>query len=359
MFKLRLTLPFLFFLVNPSAELFSSDTINLEKRYSLALDSLSHFIASNSSFKKAAFVTENVYYNGNLSYTDYEYKIELLKSACSNQLKNSSSKHYRFNDDANYLTNYAIFSIFRDTVLVKITTGRYHYYLKKNPLSYNFNDPLGNQDWSSTFISTLLNSNNGNCRSLVYLYKILADEFGARCWMSLAPNHIYIRNYSEKTGWYNTELTSHTFPTDAWIMATGYVSPEAIRSGLYMDTLSNQQAMALCVLDLAKGYEFQTRNYYDGFILKCCDLVLQYHPSNPMALLLKAETLKKIYLKEQADKVSNPSVTFIAMQEAYVILATHGYREMSEKMYKQWLKAMTPNKSNFTNKRVPKPPVKK
>jgi len=33
--------------------------------------------------------------------------------------------------------------------------------------------------------------------------------------LSLAPNHIYIKNYSEKIGWYNTELTSATFPTDA------------------------------------------------------------------------------------------------------------------------------------------------
>ncbi len=37
-------------------------------------------------------------------------------------------------------------------------------------------------------------------------------------------------------------------------MVTGYVNPEAIKSGLYiyMDTLSNQQSIALCVLDLTK-----------------------------------------------------------------------------------------------------------
>ncbi len=34
----------------------------------------------------------------------------------------------------------------------------------------------------------------------------------------------------------NTELTSRSFPTDAWIMATGYISPDAVRSGIYLDT---------------------------------------------------------------------------------------------------------------------------
>jgi hypothetical protein len=200
---------------------------------------------------------------------------------------------------------------------------------------------------------------NGNCQSLAYLYKIIADEVGAKCWLALAPNHIYVRNYSNKIGWYNTDLTSGTFPTDAWIMTTGYVSPQAIRSGLYMDTLSNKQAIALCVLDLAKGYEFQTHNYYDGFILKCCELVLQYHPVNPMALLLKAETLKKVYLKEQADKFPKPTVTFNRMQEAYITLAKLGYREMPEKMYQQWLKSMTTDKEKYSNKKVTKPAAKK
>ncbi|WP_343669072.1 hypothetical protein [Chitinophaga sp.] len=67
-----------------------------------------------------------------------------------------------------------------------------------------------------------------------------------------------------------------------------------------MDTLSNQQNIALCVSDLAKGYEQQSHNYYDGFILKCCDLALSYYPLNVQAILLNAETIKRIYLKQKA-----------------------------------------------------------
>lgn len=259
----------------------------------------------------------------------------------------SLSKYY-FADSTNYLLNLAIFSSLFDTLHIISEDNK----VVLLPFTYSFTDPFGQQDWSNNFVTKLFATHKGNCHSLVYPYKILADEMGAKCWLSLAPGHIYIKNYSMKAGWYNTELTSGTFPTDAWVMVSGYISPQAIKSCMYMDTLSNRQTIALCVLDQAKEYEFQTHNYYDGFILKCCDLVLQYHPVNPMALLLKAETLKKVFIKEQKEKFPKPTSTFTKMQEAYALLAKLGYREMPEGMYKQWLKEMTMEKERYRNKTV-------
>jgi hypothetical protein len=192
-------------------------------------------------------------------------------------------------------------------------------------------------DWSNMFVTRLLQTNEGNCHGFSYLYKILADQLGANCWLSLAPNHIYIRNYSENNGWYNTELTSSCFPTDAWLMTSGYITTQSIKSGMYMDTLSNQQAIALCILDLAKEYEVQTHQYEDGFIIKCCDLVLKYHPVNPIALLLKAETLKKVYFKQIKLKDPHSTGTYDVMSMLYLTLARLGYREMPQKVYEEWI----------------------
>ncbi len=183
----------------------------------------------------------------------------------------------------------------------------------------------------------------------------MADETGARCWLALAPNHIYIRNFSKQTGWYNTELTSGTFPTDAWIAATGYVSADAIRSGVYMDTLNNQQSIGLCILDLAHGYIKQTNNYTDGFVLKCCNLVLQYHSVNPMALLLKAEALKRLYLKHKGENHSEAQTTYKQMEQSYINLVKIGYREMPFDVYQKWLKSAQADKGirnplSFDNK---------
>ena len=242
--------------------------------------------------------------------------------------------NYHYFDSINFVINNSIFDLFSDSLNFILNQKK----LNHLPFSFNHSDPLGKQDITNTFVSKLLTTHQGNCRSLTYLYKILADELGAKCWIALAPGHMYVKNYSEKIGWYNTELTSGTFPTDAWLMASTYISGDAVKSGLYMDTLSNQQAIALCVLDLANIYESQTHNYYDGFISKCCDLVLKYHPVNPMALLLKAETHKKIVINEKTSKYPKITATEKEMEATYLKLLDLGYREMPDKMYKQWLK---------------------
>lgn len=329
---------------------------SLHNLYQEGFNQLSSILVNNGSFKEANFISENCFREGFGFKADYERGINELKLLCEQILNKSFSQNYRFFDTGNFKKNYSIFLSLCDTLTVTSSDGKNYAIL---PFQYNFEDPLGKDDWSNMFVTTLLDTKKGNCHSLAYLYKILADEIGAKCWLSLAPNHIFIKNYSEKIGWYNTELTSGTFPTDAWVMVTGYVNPEAIKSGLYMDTLSNQQSIALCVLDLAKEYEFQTHNYYDGFILKCCDLVLQYHPVNPMALLLKAETLKKVWLKEIEGKFPKPTYTPVEMQNAYITLAKLGYREMPEKMYQQWLKEMTTEKNKYANKKVITPAIKK
>lgn len=202
------------------------------------------------------------------------------------------------------------------------------------------------------FVTKLLSARSGNCHSLPYLYKILADELGASCWLALAPNHIYIKNRSQKSGWYNTELTSGSFPIDAWITASGYIPLQAIQNGIYMDTLSNQQAIALCLLDLAKGYEFQTKNYEDGFIVKCCDLLLKYHPINVQAILLKAETLKRNYeAKARKDKQAAKAI-YTEMEKCYAQLFELGYREMPESMYLNWLKSLDTEKVKYQNRNL-------
>ena len=334
-----------FFLCNSKAQ--NNNNRDLTSNYSAAIEALRVILSQNGSFKDAVFISEETFFVGASSVSHPDENILFLKTLC-NEFTNSIQNNYHWKDSINYIKNLSILLTISDTSYILTDTSLTGYL----PFTYSFTDPFGQKDWSNNFVTKLLATHEGNCHSLAYLYKILADEVGAKCWLALAPGHIYIKNYSEKIGWYNTELTSGTFPTDAWVMVSGYVNPQAIKSGMYMDTLSNRQAIALCVLDLAKGYEFQTHNYYDGFILKCCDLVLQYHPVNPMALLLKAETLKKIFIKEQKDKYPKPTTTFTLMQEAYAALAKLGYREMPEEMYKQWLREMTEEKDKYRNKQL-------
>ncbi len=334
------------FFINQKVD--TSKENQLRIRYEETYNFLQTQLKKNGSFKFSVLRVEQTFDTSQIARQIFLATTNFQKAILELDLSKIDLDKYHSIDSLNYKKNYSIFSLINDTNTIYKRSGTY----QSLPFRYSFADPFGKRDWSNMFVTKLLATHEGNCHSLAYLYKILADEVGAKCWLSLAPNHIYIKNYSDKIGWYNTELTSGTFPTDAWVMVTGYVNPEAIKSGLYMDTLSNQQSIALCVLDLAKEYEFQTHNYYDGFILKCCDLVLKYHPVNPMALLLKAETLKKVWLHEKDEKFPKPTSTQEEMQNAYITLAKLGYREMPEKMYQQWLKEMTTEKEKYSNQKV-------
>jgi hypothetical protein len=79
-------------------------------------------------------------------------------------------------------------------------------------------------------------------------------------------------------------------------MASGYVTLDAIRNGLYMDTLSDMQAVANCLVDLAQGYQRRYGKENPEFVVKCCNTALQYHPANVNAMLTKAEA-QKYYIR--------------------------------------------------------------
>jgi hypothetical protein len=326
---------------------YSQTDTNLTSRYSIAFSALEHTILENNvgDFKFAVYLSE-LAYKPTLSYPTFLNAIFLIKKICSNnELYKLRSK---YKDSLSQLNNFKLYKFFTEKLHIIADSNKYF----TTPFTYDFTDPQGNQDWTNTFVTKLLATHKGNCRSLTYLYKILADELGAKCWLALAPNHIYIRNYSKQIGWYNTELTSGTFPTDAWIAATGYVNTDAIRSGVYMDTLSNQQSIGLCIMDLAQGYIKQTNNYTDSFVLKCCNLVLQYHSVNPEALLTKAEALKRMYLKQKEENNPITQTTYNEMEQTYITLVKLGYREMPYKTYQKWLKTAKQDKEKYQNQRL-------
>lgn len=326
-------------------------TDSVKNIYIASFNSLSAMLEGKTapSFKKAVFITENAFTGDQMEFEKFDAHIRDLALIASLWMTANPLKNYPYKDSIDFHRNLAIFKLMKDTLQFMDKGGKIY---KLMPYTYDFTDFFGRKDWGYMFVSKLLATKKGNCHSLPYLYKIIADELNATCWLSLAPNHMYIKNRCKKIGCYNTELTSGEFPIDAWITASGYIPVKAIQTGLYMDTLSNTQSIALCVLDLAKEYEFQTHNYYDDFILKCCDIVLQYHPANAQAILLKAETMKHICEKQARAKDTSTATTFTNMQALYSQLFDLGYREMPDEMYLNWLNSINAEKNKYNNKGI-------
>ena len=310
------------------------------------------------NFKKAVLATENAYLDNQLSNSKFETEIQML-SELVKIFKSNNLLDYSEKDKEQVEMNFSIFKVLTDTLSIDLD-GKdtlLHY-----PYTYDFFDMWGQTYWSNMFVSKLLASNKGNCHSLPFLYKILAEELKVPAYIAFAPNHIYIKLHCKKTGWYNTELTSATFPVDAWIMASGYVHLDAIRNGLYMDTLSLQQSVAYNLLDLAQGYPKKFGDSNPDFVIKCCETVLKYHPVNVNAMLTKAETQKRfIEAKMKNQNAKKPDELFADdsikamysdMEQTYMRLHQLGYRRMPEEMYLKWMGMLKNEPEKYFDKKV-------
>lgn len=310
------------------------------------------------NFKKAVLTTENAYHDGQLDFDKINNEIAILVKL-TRAVSANNSLIYSESDKDIIEKQAAIFKILTDTIPIVLDSTHIFFH---TPYTYDFEDMWGQKDWTKMFVSKLLIAGNGNCHSLPYLYKILAEEFQIPAYLSFAPNHIYIKLHCQKTGWYNTELTSATFPVDAWIMASGYVNIDAIRNGLYMDTLSLQQSVAYCLLDLAQGYQQKFGKTNPGFVVKCCNTVLKYHSVNVNAMLTKAEAQK--YFIDSRMKAGNTKVPkdlftdtsiktmYSDMEQTYIQLHQLGYRRIPEEMYIQWMGMLKNDPDKYIDKKV-------
>jgi hypothetical protein len=336
----------------------TSSAQSADEHYNAAYEELKGMLEGTApySFKRAVFITENAYLDNSLNYDAFNNIINVY-SRLSKKIAEDWSLTYNEEDKAAVAKNAAIYYVMRDSIPVLGAAGDTTFTI---PFRYDFEDIWGDKDWTKMFVSKLLVTRTGNCHSLPYLYKILAEEIGAKAYLSLAPHHVYIKNWSKRDGWYNTELTSGYFPIDAWIMASGYIHLSAIQNGIYMDTLSNQQSLALCLLDLAKGYE---RKYDDTqFVLQCAELALQYYPHCANALLLKGETLKKQFegmmkqLRAEYPKdlfdMPEAKALFDEMNKTYLKAHQLGYRTMPKEMYLAWLTELEQEKEKYINPKI-------
>ncbi len=201
------------------------------------------------------------------------------------------------------------------------------------------------------FVTMLMGTKKGNCHSLPMLYKIILEEMGESAWLAVAPNHFYIKTYNKYAGWHNIELTGGSFPTDAWIITSGYVHLDAIRSGIYMDTLSQRQSVAVCLVDLAMGHERKHGVKDTAFILKCCRTALKYYPNYINAMLLEAETLYAAY-RETSTVREQKNISLQKLTALYAHIHTLGYRKKPKEMYQNWLLSMNAENRNGWYQRI-------
>lgn len=280
-------------------------------------------------FKRAVFISENAYYKGKLNYQAYCNDISDIGIKLKNLISQRGLEKYKT------AGNWAAFSYMKDSSTIN----------NFKPYIYDFDDFMGDKDWTKQFITKLMRTHTGNCHSLPYLYKILCEEIGVKASLALGPNHVYIKHIDENGRWNNVELTSGGFPRDQWIIKQMAISVEAIKSGAYMAPLSDKESIALTMFDLAETYNFQYGQ--DNFLLQMVDTAINYYPACIPLYELKHNCCVELVQKE--NKKSKPDTALIDKNIALYIAAQAkldelGYQDEPPEVYKAFVQGMEDEK---------------
>jgi len=298
-----------------------------------AFDELSKMLKGDKplDFKRAVFITENAYHNGTLSYSDFDNQLKMIETQIRGFLKDKNLTNNPFGGQ------YGIFSYMMESSV-------YNNYQK---LTYDFDDIMGHKDYTKLFVTKLLRTKSGNCHSLPFLYKILAEDMKVEAYLALAPNHVFIKHREQKGGWVNVELTNGGFPRDSWMISSLDITTEAIRTGIYMHPLSLKESIALCMVDLGEGFQIKYGN--DDFCIKCCDEALKYDSNSINAYLFKSNvmTLQREQMLKQNGNVRSKEVLAFERQikKVYSIVDSLGFKQMDKGKYEEWNKEFEKEKA--------------
>jgi hypothetical protein len=286
------------------------------------------------SIKEAVYLIEDVINKGKMSRTNYNNRIDNLK-----EFARERAKEYNVNLNDNLKKHFAIQRLYSDTAL--------------NALKYDFNDPLGRNDYRQIFVTKLLETGMGQCRSLPLMYLILAEEMGVDAYLSFAPEHSYIQ-FEHKGHLYNFETTNGFIGSKNYIVGSGFVKVESIKTKAYMYPLNKKQTIAHLLLTLARMYRHEIG--YDSFLEKCVNTSLKHYPGIHGAMEKANVETAKLDLTlwqhgyptmKQVEQSPQLSEQFDRLMGWYQIIDDMGYTEISTGAYEAWIESL--NSEQFIN----------
>ncbi|MBX2923991.1 MAG: hypothetical protein KF746_17460 [Chitinophagaceae bacterium] len=293
------------------------------------------------SISKAIYLSESAWYDNPPSWQQFQASIQKYANVVKQMLQREG-----LSVKNNAAINYAIQKLYKqDNIYYDPITKKQQTLAK---LEYDFNDPMGNNDWRNMFVIKLLDKGKGQCHSLPLNYLCVTEQLGGKAYLALSPSHSYIQYFDEKGRHYNFETTNGHFISEAWLMQSTGVSAAALKQGTYLDSLSGRRLYAHCLGDMLYGYV--TKIGYDGVADQMVKKILETDSSNISALSIQAWYLREV-LNEKAYMAGSPPpeqlINYPALYAIYKDLMTVyakldqiGVQSMPPDVYRQWLKSM-------------------
>lgn len=277
-----------------------------EEYFAIAVEEISQMINDEKpiSFKRGVFLVENAFYKGELDWNEFCSEINIIVD----KLKPLAEKH--INKGVNLSKNWAVFTYMSDS----IPENDY------KPYSYDFDTFVEGNNSEAFLVTNLLKKRKGNCVSMPFLYKILANELGTESFLTTAPMHFFIKIKDETGKWYNHEVTTGSFSRTSFIIESFGVTDRALQSGLYMKPLNEKESLSELLRQLICYYEKRTGKYYGEIVEKAIENGLIARPTSTI-LLSKIDALSyRMFLFCLINNIDQTKLTYESLKH-YPILS--------------------------------------
>lgn len=284
-------------------------SMTAEDYYVAAFNEMSDMLAGRDtlSIKRAVFLAEWAYYEGNLDYkTD-------------------------FCDEIDRIVNF-IHSLYNVNKLYKYKTGKqmalnvYFFlpYSGNNHMPYTYDLEsflMEHQPWDRQFVSKVLKTHKGQCRSIPWMYKILANELDAEAYIARAPSHCYIMYKDEDNltpeEWINLEVITNKVVPSWWIKKDYEICDSAVIAGTYMTPMTDTETVASQMAELAIGYK-EKFHRYDEFTYYCASRSLEFYPMHPKAWVARGKSIDQLvqnHLERNGNIIDNYAAYLIRLAD--------------------------------------------
>lgn len=310
-----------------------------------AFNKLSAMDSQNYSLADINFTVENAFYDNKQDITKFKAGIQKTAKQLLQKMKERKE-----DTESNVSKNLMLFEYFSKDIKLGGTIHK--------AFEYDFKDYMGEKDYSKMFVLKLLKTGSGQCHSMPLYYLILAEAMGTEAYLSLAPNHSYIRFIDDEGTMRNMELTNGMFPTDNAFLESGYIKSEALQNKIYLENLTKKELLGMAYFDLARGYV--SKFGYDEFVNKVIDKALELYPNGIAPNMEKANVsqvrfanvMKQLGINPE-DKRDLQRIGYFPkaieqlnqINEQFNHIDNLGYAEMPASAYESWLGSLKAEKN--------------
>ncbi|MEC3876030.1 hypothetical protein [Chryseobacterium salviniae] len=302
-----------------------------------AFSKLSGMDSEKYSLADVNFTVENAFYDNKQNITKFKAGIQKTAKQLLQKMKERKQ-----DTESHVSKNLMIFEYFSKDMKLNGTNHK--------AFEYDFKDYMGQKDYSKMFVSKLLKTGTGQCHSMPLYYLMLAEAMNTEAYLSLAPNHSYIRFVDDEGKLRNMELTNGMFPTDNAFLESGYIKSEALQNKIYLENLTKKELLGMAYFDLARGYV--SKFGYDEFVNKVIDKALELYPNGIAPNMEKANISQVRFANVTKQLGINPEDKRDLQRIGYFPKAVEqlnqineqfnkidnlGYAEMPASAYESWL----------------------